>query len=366
VTTSSAVLRARVDLIRTVGIRRLARRRVHDRRFRALALDRSREVARSLWADAAHALGAEMRELGGGIYEFQLDDAIARVSAQSTPLADPVSIRVANDKALAVKILSRAGTPTADSIVVDGRDLHEAEEFLASLDAPCVVKPVVGGGGHAVTGHVRTSEQLGAAVRLARTGGSRVLVERMVDGDHFRFLLLDGRLLDVLRRRRPQVKGDGQSNIEQLILSEYRRRLDDDPTVALKPFRFDLDCVYTLADQGLHLGDVLPQGLAATIKTATNFGQSNETETHNGPVAEGLLAEIRTAAAAVGVRLAGVDVIAAGVDVPLADSGGVVLEVNPVPGLMHHYNVARPDDATAVGVPILKALLETGPLSRLQ
>jgi predicted nucleotidyltransferase len=34
----------------------------------------------------------------------------------------------------------------------------------------------------------------------------------------------------------------------------------------------------------------------------------------------------------------------------------VVLEVNPIPGLQHHYNVAEPEAATRVAIPVLEAL----------
>jgi len=65
----------------------------------------------------------------------------------------------------------------------------------------------------------------------------------------------------------------------------------------------------------------------------------------------------RRAAAALGVRLAGVDVVTSDLSVPLASSGGVVLEVNPIPGLFHHYNVSNPNGASRVAIPILEALL---------
>jgi D-alanine-D-alanine ligase-like ATP-grasp enzyme len=58
----------------------------------------------------------------------------------------------------------------------------------------------------------------------------------------------------------------------------------------------------------------------------------------------------------VGVRLAGVDVVAPDIERSLASSNGVVLEVNPIPGLHHHYNVAEPEAATPVAVRVLEAL----------
>jgi cyanophycin synthetase len=58
----------------------------------------------------------------------------------------------------------------------------------------------------------------------------------------------------------------------------------------------------------------------------------------------------------VGLRFAGIDVIAPEAARSLAE-GGVVLEVNCTPGIHHHYAVADPDAASRVAVPVLEHLL---------
>lgn len=310
-----------------------------------------------MWADAASALGAEMSDLGSRFQELRLDGVSVRVSGQSTPFADPVSIRLASDKPLVYELLDRNGIPTPQWTVVETSDLGPADAFLAASTVSCVVKPAVGGGGQAVTGHIRTRSQLRTAIRVARTVGSRVIVERLVDGDHYRFLLLDGAVLDVLRRRRPRVVGDGTSTIEKLILAEYERRLDAGGAVALKPFRFDFDCLFTLAESGFSLDDVPAAGADVLVKTATNFGSAADSETFTGPICDELVADVRAAARIVGVRLAGVDVLTSDASRPLGEVGGVVLEVNPVPGLTHHYHVADREHAVRVAIPVLEALL---------
>jgi cyanophycin synthetase len=193
--------------------------------------------------------------------------------------------------------------------------------------------------------------------RAALTG-HHLLVERQVAGDHYRILLLDGKVLDVLRRDRPQVVGDGTSTIEQLMFAEYGRRLTSTAPDGLKPFPVDLDCLFTLEREGLHLHTVLPAGKVTIVKSATNISGSRECTTFRGLVSPQLIAETCAAAAAVGVRLAGVDIVTTDPSVSLVQSQGVVLEVNPIPGLVHHYNVADPAAATRVAVPILAELLE--------
>jgi cyanophycin synthetase len=218
------------------------------------------------------------------------------------------------------------------------------------------VKPARGGGaGQGVTTSIVTAHQLESALKRAGLTSEKLLVEREVPGEHFRFLLLDGELLDVLQRGRPRVVGDGASTIEELMFAEYARRLADPTT--WKPFPVDLDCLFTLELQGLRPSSVAGPGQTVIAKGATNISGRSECSTFRGEISPAVLATVRTAAAALGVRLAGVDVVTADLSSSLQASGGVVLEVNPIPGLFHHYNVADPAFASRVAVPILEALL---------
>ena len=92
------------------------------------------------------------------------------------------------------------------------------------------------------------------------------------------------------------------------------------------------------------------------MKSATNTSGGRMCVPVTEPAAREVVEQVRAAAAAVGVRLAGVDVVAPDIGRSLAASDGVVLEVNPIPGLQHHYNVADPEAATKVAIPVLEAL----------
>jgi cyanophycin synthetase len=347
-------LRARIDLVRRVGPSHAWRRRGADRRLERALVDRGPRVAEAMWREAAAKLGAEVREVAPTVLEFRLNGSVTRVRGQATPLADWVSRQIANDKPLAHRLLADAGLPVPVQEVVPVREHRRAREFLDRVGVPCVVKPVAGGGGAGVTAEVRTPEQLRRALVRAGKFNSRALIERQAEGDSYRLLVLDGEVLDVLRRTRPRVVGDGRSTIEELIFREYARRIEDEGPSGLKLFAADLDCLFTLERAGVRLDTVLPEGQTVVIKTVTNYNGPDETERLRGDPPVTLAQPAREAAAALGVRLAGVDIVAPDLDRPLHESGGVVLEVNPVPGLTHHYNVA---DAKPIAVSILRALL---------
>jgi D-alanine-D-alanine ligase-like ATP-grasp enzyme len=229
---------------------------------------------------------------------------------------------------------------------------------MTQADSPCVVKPTGGASGSGTTTGVRTREQLlRARLRGARVS-RRLLIERQAEGDMYRLLFMDGELLDTVRRRPPRVTGDGRATIRELIAAENARRLDPEHPVSMPILRVDLDCLFTLEAAGLGLESVLPEGQTLAVKTVTSQNRIEDNETVREPISPDLVEEAREAAAQVGVRLAGIDLITRDLSRSLKKSGGVIIEVNGTPGLHYHYQVADEANATPVAVPILRRLLD--------
>jgi cyanophycin synthetase len=349
--------RTRASLLRELGVAHSVRRWRTNRQHENVVPARLEAFTRRMWEEAAGAVGASFSEPAPRLFEFDREGLTVHVLGQRTPFADPVSIELASAKDLSYTLLTRAGVRVPEHVVVRRGDQMAARSFLETVPPPVVVKPARGGGaGLGVTPSIETASQLERALRGAGSTSERLIVERQAVGNQFRILLLDGKVLDVIRRGLPQVVGNGSSTIEELMFAEYDRRLETDTMEGMKPFLVDLDCLFTLERQGLHLSTRLPKGTTVVVKSTSNISGGQSCVTVREPVAREVLHEVRAAAAAVGVRLAGVDVIAPDVERPLASSNGVVLEVNPIPGLQHHYNVAEPEAATQVAVPVLEAL----------
>lgn len=348
----------RLDLIRSTGpgyAWRLSRERLARSQ---LPGDSGRPGYLELWSDAARAVGAEVADLGRGFVELRKAGSRTIVWNHWVPLDDVVTMQLALDKRLVHQLLAGAGLPVPEHVSFDADDLSPALEFLERHDTPCVVKPVDMMGGSMITTGIRTPAQLRRARLRARRQNDRLMIERQVLGDNYRFLFLDGRLLDVIRRRPPCVVGDGRSTVGQLLAEENRRRF-----AAAKGGRpwlltADLDAMFTLEAAGLGLRSVPPQGVPVVFKTVINANGARDNESVRHDVGPELVAEAARAAELVGVRLAGVDVITADHRRSLDEAGGVVLEVNATPGLHYHYEISNPDEGTAVLVPILGALLD--------
>lgn len=347
----------RVDLLAAVGPRYAVRHVIDERQAHAGERRASGAVYGAIWEEAAERLNATVFQRPGGFLEIQRGGASTRVWRQWVPLDDAVTIRAALDRTYVHAALADAGIPQPEHIACGVDRLEPAQAFLAQHGA-VVVKPAAGtGGGRGTTASVRTPPQLVRAALLASRHDRELVVERRADGAVYRFLFLDGELLDVVRRLPPSVVGDGGSSIRSLVLAENRRRLDAGGWAGLPLITANLDMVFTLAHAGLSLRSIPATGRRVELKVVTNQSGPGDNFTVAEPVSDALVSDARAAAEAIGVRLAGVDLITNSLTHGLSGSGGVVIEVNGGPGLHHHYHVADRAGATRVCVPILETLL---------
>jgi cyanophycin synthetase len=319
-------------------------------------------VYEELWRDAAGTIGATVHTRPSELLEIRLGERTTWVYRQEVALDHGVTLRASLEKSLAHELLSDLHIPVPEHVLCDVRRLRPALAFLREHPDGVVVKPAGGtGGGIGTTASVRTELQLRRAVLLAARKTQRVLVEARVPGDVHRLLFLDGELLDVVRREPPHVVGDGESSIRTLIERENAQRLRALGRECPSLLTTTLDCVFTLAHAGLGLGSVPEPGRRVQVKATTNQSGPADCRTVATPIAPELLADLERAVAATGLRLAGVDLITSDSAAPLTATGGAVIEINGNPALHHHYQVADPDGASRVCIPVLRRVFESRP-----
>ncbi|HVS36429.1 MAG TPA: hypothetical protein VMS17_12760 [Gemmataceae bacterium] len=315
-----------------------------------------------LWREAAAAVGGAFIQRGYGVYEIRLGDLRTRVTDICCPLHDQMALIVAGNKPLTYRLLDDAGLPTPRRVVFTIRDFEKAARFLQETDRPCVVKPAVGtaGGDGVVTGVRRRSDLAWAAAAAAVEHGPELLIEEQKAGGNYRLLYLDGELLDAVWRRPPTVVGDGQSAIRRLVEKANTERLAACRARVFKLLTIDLDMRNTLAAQGLTLNSIPTAGATVVLKTVVNqnFGPENVTATST--LCDAVIEAGARAAACVGARFAGVDLVTPDPALPLDQAGGVILEVNVAPGLHYHYH--KQDGDYPVAVRVLERLLSGQPV----
>ncbi len=335
-------------------------RAVRQRRMARKAGDAAAaaRLYREIWLEAAAAVGAECTEEGQGIFRIVRDGAWTSVDRQNTELDDAGRRAAALDKAEGHALLAGAGVTVPEHLEYRPAQVAQARRFLSAVGDRCVVKAAAGtGAGWGVTCAITDAAGLRLASLNAARYSDRLLIERQLPGEMYRLLLLDGELLDVVRRGSPHVVGDGRSPVAALIDAENRRRIAAGGAEGLQVLRIDLDCLLTLRAAGRTLRTVPAAGERVQVKTSTSENRSDENETIRAAPDSAIVSEARAAAAALGLRLAGIDIVTPDLARPLAEAGGAIVEVNARPGLRYHYQVADGDRATRVAIPILRALL---------
>lgn len=308
------------------------------------------------WREAAERHGATLEVLAPGLCEVRRGEARVRVFENGCPIDDPVTQTIAGDKALSYRLLERAGLPTPRHAVFTFRTIDVAARFLSGSAVDCVVKPAAGtGGGRGVTTGIRTRGQLARAAAAAAVYGDELLVEEQFVGTNYRLLYLDGRLIDAFARRPPTAVADGRASVARLVRQANAARLRYGSGLSQVLLTVDLDMRRTLAKQGLSLRSVPREGTVVTLKTVVNENCGSDNTTATSELAPEVVEEGARAAGAVGVRLAGVDLITPDPTVPLSRAGGAVIEVNTPPNYYYHYH--KRDGAFPVAPHVLEHLL---------
>ncbi len=306
-----------------------------------------------VWTDAAQSCGTPATIVEGSLLSIPLEEGRLLVRRNLTSLDDHLTVELSENKTAVIRILSRRGIPVPRHLEVDFREVTRAWRFVSDLGSHAVVKPALGGiGGLAVTTNVRTRSELAVAMGFGASWGTRLLVEEMLSGSVYRLLYLDGELLDAVQRKPAHVTGDGSSSISQLIKHENERRRRLGIEAAQELLRVDRDMRQSLRSRGYRLRSVPREGEAVRLKSVINDNSREDNRPVLASIGPELVRAGAEAAGAVGLRLAGVDVITPDPTVSLEEAGGAVVEVNHGPGFYYHYMNSGP------GVPVAKMVLE--------
>jgi cyanophycin synthetase len=270
-------------------------------------------------------------DLRGRFWRFG-QGAAAETMFESSPMADSLHGSVlAKDKSVAKKLFAGLGAPVAPSVVVaEEKDLGGA---VAAIGYPCVAKPLDRGRSVGVTTYVRDAAELSAAFRTAaRESRAGVMIERHVEGELIRLMVMRGRLWRAIRRNRPSAVGDGRSTVAQLLaaLNHSRKAGGGHPLVGDVPA--DDDFRAALRAQGLTPADVPAAGRRVRLRNIPLL----TTGAHYDDVTAELHPETRAAAEALarrfGIAACGLDFITESPAVS-CHVQGAFLEINPTPGL---------------------------------
>lgn len=261
-----------------------------------------------------------------------------RIWTAETDLTSAIAENIASDKDLTKSLLQSCGVP-----VPEGQMVHSAEEAWEAaqdIGLPVVVKPSDANHGRGVTLDLTERTDIEAAFALADQHGSDVLVERCIRGDEHRVLVVGNKVVAAARGESAWITGDGKSSVTQLIDSQInsdpRRGTTEEHPLNRLCLQEDEVIRLDLQRQGLSGDSVPPAGKRVLVQRNGNVS-IDCTDAVHPEVAH----VVTLAARAVGLDIAGVDLVCEDISRPLSDQGGAIVEVNAGPGLLMHLKPAE-------------------------
>lgn len=316
-------------------------------------LAKAKNVHLAYYIYAAEQLGIEYSIFRPGIGRFKHNDKIWGVFNGVTSLNDCNSKYFSVRKNLATEIFNTEGLPTPKQANLASAE--EAIEFLKQHKR-VVIKPVVGLGGKGITLLPESEDEVVKAYNYAHKNCARpdnknitVLGEEYFVGQHYRLLVLGGRVIGAVSRRPGKVEGDGVNNINGLIALANIKRKERN----LMAIPVDDETKKKLALDNISLDTIPTKGQEIFVRLNTNLSTGGTTRECMAEIHPYYLELAIKANKVLGLTFGGVDLMAKDITDPKAPHA--INEVNHYPGLRIHYKVdeGKPTD---VAIPVMKAM----------
>jgi glutathione synthase/RimK-type ligase-like ATP-grasp enzyme len=270
------------------------------------------------------------------------------------------SARIAQDKGYATYFLKQHGFRVPESAVfledafrgriACGDGTAAARAFAKGLGWQVFLKPLRGSGGAGIV-RACSEREYDAVVPVVFARNKKVQLQRACAGRDFRIVVLDGQVINAYERLPLTVTGDGTRSIGELLatLQQEFTRSGRDTIIPVDDPRI----AQVLRRHGISPSHVLPAGGAMPLLDVANLSCGGTTRVVTDRLHPETAALAARVAAAMDLRLAGVDILLASPSEPPADY--TVLEVNSAPGL-DHYGASGPDHEAHVDELYLKVL----------
>ncbi len=288
--------------------------------------------------DAATARGIPFHRLSrGSLVQLGEGRQQRRIWTAETDATSAIAEAIASDKQLTRTLLETIGVNVPlGGLVSDAEDAWRVAQLIG---LPVAVKPCNANHARGVSLDLRDRDSILAAYEWAKVDGEtdKVMVEQFILGDHHRLLVVGDKMVAASRGQREYVVGDGKRTIRELVteVNQDPRRgenytdllgiipLDDAAAIVLSKQRHHFDSIPAVGEQVLvkHVGDL--------IEDCTSV-------VHPSTAATAVLA-----AKAVGLDIAGLDVVAGDISKPLGAQRGGIVEVNAGPSLAPHVSPLR-------------------------
>ncbi|WP_116132378.1 hypothetical protein [Tropicimonas sp. IMCC34043] len=317
-----------------------------------------------LLAEAAAALGGqlELEAEHGRVGRYTAPDGRVRMlMGKALGLNSDAAAALAADKDYTARLLAAEGLPTPPGVIVvspgfrakmrlSNRAVAEglpgpevAQDFAAGAGFPVIVKPNFGNMGRGVR-RAGSAAELACDLEDGFRADDRLRVEALIPGRDYRLMVLRDEVVVAYERRPLAVTGDGRQSVGALLEARLRRLTEryHGPKLALDDPRL----ARAIAGAGLTAATVLPAGRRVVLLANANLSTGGELVDLTGKVPAAAEALAIRAAAAIGLQVAGIDILAP--DLAAGTEGACILEVNAAPGMDYYASEGPVQWARAV------------------
>lgn len=295
-------------------------------------------VSRTLLIEEAARRGWRTEEVGAHAYFLKVIHPDGRwdLFRGTCPMrSSAIGFMIVKNKHLTMDFAASLGFTTPAYQVVD--NLQQATDFL-SQNTKIVIKPADGARTEGVTVGVTDPQNVEAAFTHAKANSdtAQVIVQKHLEGNLYRLLVLDGKFIAGSWRYAASVEGDGVQTVEALIAwaNQDPRRGKDSST----PLKY-IDAAYARAYLGEEAyASVLGAGERVAVSDIDSVSAGGEAVNVTDEVHEDWRRVCVQLANEAGLFIAGYDVICDDISQPLPDNYIPLLEINAEPGMkLHEY-----------------------------
>lgn len=207
-------------------------------------------------------------------------------------------------------------------------DETQAQRFLHEYQQ-VVVKPTDQSHGNGVTVNITTAEQLKAAIKLASSLSSKVIIQKQIVGDDHRLLFIDYKLAAAAIRDPASVIGDGTHTVRELIAIENENP-DRGQGYQKRKTLIDFESAEVFLESDIER--VPKSGEKVQVIGTANIGKGGVSIDVTDTVSKALISEAEHLVRHLEIGMAGVDYIIT------PEGEAYFIEINTSPSLgLHEY-----------------------------
>ncbi len=281
-----------------------------------------------------------------------------RIRATITSDTAYLGVDAADDKLLAMSLLSDAGIPVPETAAA--ASVEEALEFYRRTARPLAIKPAVGSLGRGVTLGAGDEDAVRRGFEWAARAGGKVLLQPFLPGKTYRLLVMGHKMVAAVLQSPPEVAGDGNSTISELVEKLNRsegREVGD--KAALSRVEMDEITLRILEERKLTPDSVLPKGQRLALKNSGSLKLGGEAVDVTDKVHPDNRFLAERASRVIGLDVAGIDLVTDDIARSAITCGGAVIEVNAAPDFRQHLRPTKGDPRPVAG-PFLDLLFPEG------